>query len=427
MNLDWLPPRWRERVQALTDSPLWPTLQTLWQRFEQDRLGVTASSLTFTTVLALVPFFAVVLAVFTAFPEFEQLQQALQAWLVDSLIPAGIAQSVMDYLTQFASQASGLGMAGFAMLFVTTLSLLLTMDTTLNAIWRVRRPRPLSQRLLVYWALLTAGPLVMGGSLAITSLIVSHSGGLLPRLPGGVGFALSLLQGLLLAAGMTLLYRFVPNTSVRWAHALAGGVFASACMALVRWGMGWYLARIPTYSVIYGTFATVPLLLLWVYITWLTVLLGAVIAAYLPVWAQRGLRRGEGPGWDFQLAAESLQALAQARSSPARGLSQAQLAQALRVDALQLTPALEALQNLNWVGQLAPSTPGAAADDEALRYVLLAPPETPLAPLLHALLLAPSPDLPGLWQRPGGWASASLADVLMSAPATPATLDGPRP
>lgn len=410
MNLNWLPSGLRQHWQRMTESALWPTIQTLWDRFQQDRLGVTASSLTFTTVLSMVPFFAVVLAVFTAFPEFEQLQQALQDWLVESLIPAGIAGNVMDYLTQFASKASSLGAVGFAMLFFTTLSLLLTIDTTLNAIWRARRQRPFGQRLLMYWALLTMGPIVMGASLAITSLIVSHSSGLLPELPGGVDWLLGLLQGLLLAAGMTLLYRFVPYTNVHWRHALAGGVFASLCMVLVRWGMGLYLARIPTYSVIYGTFATVPLLLMWVYITWLIVLFGAVIAAYLPVWAKRGLRRGEGPGWDFQLAAESLQALAAARSgsASAQGLTQDELAAALRVDTLHLTQPLETLQNLGWVGQLVPQS-----DGEASRYVLLVDPaRTSLAPLLHALLLAPSTQLPGLWQREGGWADASLQDVL---------------
>lgn len=405
--------RFGQRLDDATDFPLLPTIATLWQRFQQDRLGVTASSLTFTTVLALVPFFAVVLSIFTAFPVFGRMQDALQQWLTDSLIPASIAGNVLDYLTQFASKASQLGTVSFAMLFFTTLSLLLTIDQTLNGIWRVRRPRPLGQRLLVYWAALTLGPLVLGGSLLITSYLVSHSGVLLPRLPGGVGFLLHALQFLLLAGGMTLLYRFVPNTPVRWAHALAGGSVAAIGMVLTRLALGWYLARIPTYSLIYGTFATVPLLLLWLYISWMIVLVGAIVAAYLPVVTQGVARRGDGPGWDFTLAVEVLQAMAPTRGDPAHGLTQPQLADRLRVDTLQISPVMDTLEELGWVARLATQS-----DNEAPRYVLLADPaRTPLAPLLERLLLAPADALTPLWEREGGWAAARIEDLWAAPPA----------
>src|SRR5512133_2389161 len=132
----------RQLLHELTRFPWKSTAATLRERFREDRLGLTASSLTFTTMMALVPFFTVALAVFTAFPMFGKLQAALQAWLVQSLIPDAIARQVLGYLTQFAGKASRLGVAGSAALFVTALALVLTIDRTLNGIWRVKRPRP---------------------------------------------------------------------------------------------------------------------------------------------------------------------------------------------------------------------------------------------------------------------------------------------
>src|SRR4051794_35691865 len=143
------------------------TALTLGERFQEDRLGLTASSLTFTTTMALVPFVTVALAVFTAFPMFSQLQSALQTWLVQSLVPDAIARQVLGYLTQFAGKASRLGALGLGVLFLTALALVMTIDRTLNGIWRVKRKRPFGQRMLVYWAVMTLGPLLLGASLSL--------------------------------------------------------------------------------------------------------------------------------------------------------------------------------------------------------------------------------------------------------------------
>src|SRR6188768_3399912 len=130
--------------QLLTDLAHFPwvsTAHTLRERFREDRLGLSASSLTFTTTIALVPFFTVALALFTAFPMFAQMQGRVQRWLVDSLIPENIARQVLGYLTQFASKAGSLGVLGLGVLLLTVFSLILTIDKTLNNIWRVRTSR----------------------------------------------------------------------------------------------------------------------------------------------------------------------------------------------------------------------------------------------------------------------------------------------
>jgi membrane protein len=405
MNLEGLQTRLKAFVSDVTDFPVLPTAATLWERLRQDRLGLTASALTFTTVLALVPFFAVVLSVFTALPAFAAFRHALEHWLVDSLIPPGIATSVLGYLTQFAAKAGGLGWAGLAVLFFTALSLMLTIDRTLNGIWRASAARPFGQRVLLYWATLTLGPLVLGAILAITSYVLTASRGWLPGGGGSVTrLALAGAQFLLLTGGVTLLYRFVPNAPVKWRHALAGGLFVSVCLGLARWALGLYLSNVPAYSLIYGAFATVPILLLWIDLSWLIVLFGAVIAAYLPSLLAGVARRGGGPGWEFQLAAEVLQALARERDTPARALTLPQLAARLRVDTLQLQPVIGVLQELDWVGQLATSH-----DNEQPRHVLLFQPSTqPLRPLLERLLLQPDRALQHWWH------SAPLADMMVA-------------
>ncbi len=383
------------------------TAVTLRERFREDRLGLTASSLTFTTTIALVPFFTVVLAVFTAFPMFARFQDVLQKWLIESLIPDSIARQVLGYLTQFAGKASKLGSAGVAVLFVTALALVLTIDRTLNGIWRVRRARPLGQRVLVYWAVVSLGPLLLAVSLSITSYALSASKGLVGTVPGGVQLLLDSLQFVLLAWGMAALYRYVPNTRVHWGHAWAGGLFVSAGFELAKRLLVLYLGKVPTYSVLYGAFATVPILLVWIYIGWVIVLLGAVIAAYLPSLLMGVQRRARAHGWQFLLAIECLQQLAALRAGPLRGLNIEQLASRLQVDALQLEPVIEALIALDWVGQLQEEQGDAPA-----RLVLLADPDsTLLAPLFNALLLQHEPSTDNLWKN-SRWPLIYLREAL---------------
>jgi membrane protein len=383
------------------------TALLLRARFREDHLALTASSLTFTTTIALVPFITVALAVFTAFPMFAKFQDVLQKWLIESLIPDNIARQVLGYLTQFAGKASKLGAAGLVILLTTALALFFTIDRTLNAIWRVPKPRPFAQRVLVYWAAITLGPLLLGASLTATSYALTASRGIVGVMPGGLGFALDLLQFALMAGGMAALYYYVPNTRVRWGHAWTGGVFVAAGFELAKKLLAVYLAKVPTYSLVYGAFATLPILLIWIYVAWIIVLLGAVIAASLPGLQSATKQRPRAPGQSFQLALETLQALDQARSVVARGLTSAQLAGQLRVTVARLEPVLATLRGLDWVAPLEEPQDGTEP-----RLVLLVDPDaTPLAPLLQALLLKREPSTENLWQI-GRWPALLLRDAL---------------
>jgi membrane protein len=380
---------WWQTLQSLKDFPWLETARTLRDRFREDHLGLTASSLTFTTVISLVPLFTVLLAVFSAFPAFNKLQGVMQQWLYDSLFPESIARQVMGALNQFSAKASRVGAMGFAFLLVTALSLVLTIDKTLNGIWRVRRARPLAQRVLMYWAVLTLGPLALAALLAGASYAASVSRGLVSALPAVLGLVLDLMEFALVAGGGAALFRYVPNTTVRWGHALAGGFFVAVGLELAKKGLALYLNTLPAMSAIYGAFAAVPILLLWIYIVWVVVLLGAVIAAYLPSLLAGVARRGGTPGWRFQLAIEAIRALDAARATPAKGLDVADLARHLKVDGLQLEPVIDTLLALDWVGQL----------DDGRDVLLVNLEKTSAAPLVGALLLADDPSVEGFMKN----------------------------
>ena len=242
--------RFQGWLQDAAHIPWFEAVYTLRERFREDRLGLTASSLTFTTTIALVPFITVALAVFTAFPMFAKFQDVLQKWLIESLVPDNIARQVLGYLNQFAGQANKLGVAGLAVLLGTALALIFTIDRTLNSIWRVRTPRPFGQRVLIYWSAITLGPLLLGVSLSITSYVVSASKGVVGGLPGGVTLILDSLQFFLVAGGMAAMFHYVPNTHVRWGHAWMGGLFVASGMELAKKILALYLSKVPTYSVV---------------------------------------------------------------------------------------------------------------------------------------------------------------------------------
>jgi membrane protein len=311
---------------------------------------------------------------------------------------------VLQSLTQFASKARGLGTAGLVILVGTALALVLTIDKALNAIWRVRRPRPLAQRVLVYWAALTLGPLALGVSLTLTSYVVSANKGLIAALPVSVAASLNVAEFGLLLAAVAGLFHYVPNTPVRWRHAIAGAAFVALALEAAKAGLSWYVSAFPIYRSIYGAFAALPILLLWVYLVWVIVLLGAVIAAYAPS-LQKGLaNRTSAPGEPFTLGLAVLRELARARSAGEGGVALHELAARLQTDPLLVDPALQRLMALNWAARL----------DEAgePRHVLICDPQTtPLAPLVHSLLLAPDSRNVVLRQR---WAldDMTLAQAL---------------
>jgi membrane protein len=264
----------RRTLQRLPDY-----LIGLARRLREDRGFETAGSLTYTTLLALVPLVAVVLAIASPFPIFDRAMNALGRFITTHLLPDGGAM-VTRQVSAFAAKAGQLTRVGVAFLVVTAFLLMNTVDGALHRIFRVQRRRPLLRRLLVYWAVLTFGPVLIGAGLWMTSTLVVNSFGLLDLNEEGKA-VLRLLPFGFTCAALTLLYLLVPNRRVGLARAASGGIVAGVLFEFAKRGFGLYVVKLPTYTLIYGALAVIPLLLMWMYLSWVIVLFGATLTASL--------------------------------------------------------------------------------------------------------------------------------------------------
>lgn len=339
---------------ASIDSPRPPIqaaefLRSALRLAGEKKLMQAASSLTYTTVLALVPLLTVILALFTAFPLFGEFKLALEEFLTNSLMPPSVSDTVMSYLNQFAAQASGLTAVGTLFLVAASVMLIMTIDDVLNDIWSVKRQRPLRQRLLVYWAILSLGPVLAGASLWSTAYLARESLGLISMVPTWLSLLLSVVPVVIASLGFGALFMFVPNCQVRWRDALTGGIWTALVLAVMKSGFAFYLSRFPSYTVIYGAFATLPIFLLWIYLSCLGILSGALIAALLPALRMRHRERLLQPGSGFLAALKVLRILREAQGTPEQGHSLGNLAAQLQTDPDALRQVLEALRDIGWL------------------------------------------------------------------------------
>jgi membrane protein len=253
------------------------------------------------------------------------------------------------------------------------------------------------------------GPLLLGGSLAISSyLFTGYLADYVDWLPVSVRSILDVVEFGLLAATVTGLYYYLPYTRVDLRHALTGGIAVAIGLEVAKKILAIYLAQMPTYSAIYGAFSAVPILLVWIYVAWVVVLLGAVMTASLPEIGRQAKRRADGPGWSFRLALEVLGCLKDSRYKAPQGLRLTDIANHLHIEHRHATGVLDALHELGWVGRLEQ----ADAKVESAWVLLVDLTETPLAPLAAKLwLAAPSDTSQLLWYRTQ-LASLKLADVI---------------
>lgn len=253
------------------------------ERARKERLPQVAGSLAFTTLLSIVPLLAASFALFTRFPLFHRLRDALQELLLSRLLPMDIARTVMKYLNQFAANASGLTWVGSLFLLGTAVAMLLTVENALNQMWKINRNRPFFRRVGLYLLMLAVGPPVLGLSLWATSYLLGISMGLIGALPHPLAFVLDLGPLALGIAVLTAMFYLVPNTSVRLVDAFVGGVIASVAFEFGKRGFTAYLVKVPTYKALYGTFAALPMFMLWVYFSWLVTLVAAMVTANLAI------------------------------------------------------------------------------------------------------------------------------------------------
>ena len=254
---------------------LWQFIAYLFRRFNEDSCLTTAAALSYTTLLSLVPLTAVILAVLTAFPAFHHLTVKIQDFIFSNFVPA-TGEVVQDYLQQFTDKASDLSGPGIIFLILTALFLMNTIDAALNRIWRVHRNRNFMTKFLIYWAVLTLGPVLVAVSIVLTSYLAS-----IPLLAesatisGMMHFLLTWLPLLATTLALTMLYVIVPNLTIPLYIGIGGGVLAALLFEAAKKGFTLYVASVPTYATVYGALSVIPIFLVWMYISWTIVLLGA--------------------------------------------------------------------------------------------------------------------------------------------------------
>ncbi|MCU0765224.1 MAG: YihY family inner membrane protein [Burkholderiaceae bacterium] len=414
-------------LEALLRVDRWP--QHARQRLERARevvafaarrgrevnLAQVAGSLTFASTLSIVPLLAVALSAFAVFPLFAEYRAAMEKTLLHGLLPPQISATILGYLNDFAANAAGLTAWGLLFLAVTALLMIHTVDRVLNDIWKVQARRSVMARVLVYWTLLTLGPLAIGASLSATANVMEMAGAPLAGASGLVRATFDLLPFVIGGLALAALYVLVPYRRVDWHDALIGGFVASALGELLSWAFAMYI-RTGSVAGIYGAFSAVPLFLLWVYLSWYAVLFGAAIAATAPMLRSTRFADERRAGDRFVTALALLRSLWQSR---AQGLDEgrmtlAALARAVRFPEDGAERLLGELERLDYVSRL----DGAHAG----KWLLTCDPgQATLRPLFARLavdprntLLAAQPEL-GRWLEGGfaaDWLQQPLAQVL---------------
>lgn len=283
-----------ERLQAL-----WIFLKLLARNYQEDGCQTTAAALTYQTLFAVVPVLTITYTVLAAFEAFEGMGDMLQNFLFENIVPDSIAV-MKGYLSEFSSQARRLSIPSTIVVAVTAFLMMFTIERTFNDIWRVQEPRQGFQRILMYWAILTLGPFVVVVSIASTTYIltlpliseVTEVAGVVRVVPFALGLAF-----------LTLIYATVPNCFVPLRHAFIGGIAVTFLLEILQQLFGAVMSQ-TNFEVIYGTFAAVPLFLIWLYIFWTVILFGAELTKGIGLFDSEKSEKIEPPYLQFLLILE---------------------------------------------------------------------------------------------------------------------------
>ncbi len=265
-----------------------PLIRFTLRNYAQDRCLRSAAALCYTTLLSLVPLTAVIFSIFAAFPVFQELATEIQNFVFSNFVPAS-GEVVQHYLQEFTDKASKLTAIGIALLVLMALMLMNTIEGAINEIWHITTTRRALPKFMVYWAVLTLGPLLIGASLAISSYLISlplfNETALISNLKGQL---LGLLPFFATTLACALLYTVVPDTHVPLRHAMIGALVAAALFEISKKAFALYITSVPTYEVIYGALAAIPIFLLWLYLSWAMILFGGVLVYSLGHFHSRG-------------------------------------------------------------------------------------------------------------------------------------------
>ena len=340
-------------VRGLTWSEARDLFRFARRRLTEEKLPQVAGSLTFTTTLALVPLLTIILAIFTTFPVFSNFRTSLEAYFVQTMMPKGISNTIINTLTQFASKAKGISAVGAVALFITSAAMMGMIERAFNQIWKVRRTRPVGQRIMIYWALVTLGPLLLGLSISASSQLFVATSGLAKAAPFFSSLFYTLVSVGLTCGAFTLLYMLVPNRFVDWRDAVWGGLMAALAFEVAKRMFAMFVRQFPTYTVIYGALAALPMFLMWIYMSWMITLIGALLTAALPVVKYERWWYKPVPGGAFVDAMAILNVLhGSAQQCDTALVSSAAIRAHTRFGYDEMTMLLEKMLSAGWVGRV---------------------------------------------------------------------------
>jgi len=252
----------------------------LGKRVKKEQLQVVAGYLSYVSLMSLVPMMVVALSIATAFPIFADIHHSVEQFIYDNFVPTA-SDVVQQYLSSFVDNASKMSAVAISFLFVAALLLISSIDKTFNNIWQVTKKRRVITSFSMYWMILTLGPILVGASIAITSYIVSLVSLGVEDSFGLTNMFFRMLPLLSSMAAFVLLYMLVPNKPVPFKYAFSGALIAAILFEFAKKIFAGYLTAFPSYQAIYGALSIVPILFLWVYLSWLIVLGGALITVSL--------------------------------------------------------------------------------------------------------------------------------------------------
>ena len=322
------------------------------RQFYQQRGLQIASSLAYATLLSLVPLVTVMFGFLGGLPIFENMGDAIQSFIFNNFAPA-FGDTVSNYLDEFAQKASTLTGTGIIVLVLIALMLMATIDSALNTIWHVRKRRNPVSRFLVYWAIISLGPMLLGIGLVSSSYLLSAA--VVSEVDASLGLnlkntLLSYLPFLTTSVAFSLLYVLIPNCYVSRRNALIGGVVAAILFELAKYGFGIYVKSVPSYEVIYGAIAIIPTFLVWIYTSWVIVILGAHVTFCLSAFRMELERRGNNDSaWTFDDAYKLVSALWVAQKYGLAFNSRKVRKYGIKLPEFQVTEIMELLVDARWV------------------------------------------------------------------------------
>jgi len=266
-----------DKVKALYNN-VTPQVRDLFsifiKRCREDNITISAGHLAYVTLLSLVPFIMVTFTIMSAFPAFASVRSKLEHFIFSNFVPTA-SDVVHKYMTDFVGNASQMSAIGILSLLVVALMLISNVDKTLNRIWRTQSDRPIVYTFAIYWMVITLGPMLIGSSVVVSSYLTGLAAFTEEYTPGLGTFLLSLVPSGAAMLAFTILYMVVPNRRVFARHALVGAIVATIAFEITKSGFALYVTNFPSYELIYGALAVVPILFLWVYLSWIIVLFGA--------------------------------------------------------------------------------------------------------------------------------------------------------